>query len=98
MSLKKYYQIYTKFLYTSLASELEYKTNIIIDLLTANLSLIGSIFLLSIFFQNNEDIGGWKFEMQLSFRDLYRLKWITNLFNPKLLISQKKRRALDFVL
>ena len=53
MNLRKYFKVYTKFLHTSLASELEYKTNILIDLITAILSLIGSIFLLSIFFQNN---------------------------------------------
>ena len=58
MNLKKYLKVYTKFLLTSLASELEYKTNILIDLITAILSLIGSIFLLSIFFQNTYDIGG----------------------------------------
>ena len=57
MNLSKYFKIYAKFLHTSLASELEYKTNILIDLITAILSLIGSIFLLSIFFQNNDSIG-----------------------------------------
>jgi len=53
MNPRKYFKVYTKFLHTSLASELEYKTNILIDLITAILSLIGSIFLLSIFFQND---------------------------------------------
>ena len=53
MNLRKYLKVYSKFLHTSLASELEYKTNILIDLITSILSLIGSIFLLSIFFQNN---------------------------------------------
>ena len=62
MNLRKYLKVYTKFLHTSLASELEYKTNILIDLVTAILSLIGSIFLLSIFFQNSGSIGGWEFE------------------------------------
>ena len=61
MNPKKYLNVYTKFLHTSLASELEYKTNILIDLVTAILSLIGSIFLLSIFFQNDGNIGGWEF-------------------------------------
>ena len=65
MNLKKYLKVYKKFLHTSLASELEYKTNILIDLITAILSLVGSIFLLSIFFQNNGYIGGWKFEQAL---------------------------------
>ena len=57
MNLKKYLKVYKKFLHTSLASELEYKTNILVDLITAILSLVGSIFLLSIFFQNNGYIG-----------------------------------------
>ena len=44
--MRKYLKVYKKFLHTSLASELEYQTNILIDLITAILSLIGSIFLL----------------------------------------------------
>ena len=39
MNLRKYLKVYKKFLHTSLASELEYKTNILIDLVTAILSL-----------------------------------------------------------
>ena len=62
MNLTKFLKVYSKFLHTSLASELEYKTNILIDLITAILSLIGSIFLLSIFFQSNGSIGGWEFK------------------------------------
>ena len=56
MNLRKFLKVYKKFLHTSLASELEYKTNILVDLITAILSLIGSIFLLSIFFQNNGSV------------------------------------------
>ena len=44
MNPRKYFKVYKKFLHTSLASELEYKANILIDLITAILSLIGSIF------------------------------------------------------
>ena len=44
MNLKKYLKVYTKFLHTSFASELEYKANILIDFFTAILSVIGSIF------------------------------------------------------
>ena len=51
MNPGKYLKVYSKFLHTSLASELEYKTNILIDLITAILSLVGSIFLLSISFK-----------------------------------------------
>ena len=102
MNFKKYFKIYKKFLHTSLASELEYKTNIIIDLITAILSLIGSIFLLSIFFQNNTSIGGWEFEQALIIQGIYTvLNGITNTwFNPNLteIVKHIREGTLDFVL
>jgi len=102
MNLKKYLKVYIKFLHTSLASELEYKTNILVDLITAILSLVGSIFLLSIFFQNNENIGGWKFEQALIIQAIYTiLNGITNTwFNPNLteIVKHIREGTLDFVL
>ncbi len=102
MNLKKYLKVYTNFLYTSLASELEYKTNILIDLISAILSLIGSIFLLSIFFQNNKSIGGWEFEQALIIQGIYTiLNGITNTwFNPNLteIVKHIREGTLDFVL
>ena len=102
MNLSKYFKVYTKFLYTSLASELEYKTNIIIDLITASLSLLGSIFLLSIFFQNTPDLGGWNFEQALIIQGIYTiLNGITNTwFNPNLkeIVKHIREGTLDFVL
>ena len=84
MNFKKYSKVYIKFLDTSFASELEYKTNIIIDFITAILSLIGSIFLLTIFFQSSDNLGGWKFEQALIIQGIYTiLNGITNtFFNP----------------
>jgi len=102
MNLRKYLKVYKKFLHTSLASELEYKTNILIDLITAILSLIGSIFLLSIFFQNNQIIGGWEFEQALIIQGIYTiLNGITNTwFNPNLteIVKHIREGTLDFVL
>ena len=102
MNLRKYLKVYKKFLHTSLASELEYKTNIIIDLITAILSLIGSIFLLSIFFQNSGSIGGWEFEEALIIQGIYTiLNGITNTwFNPNLteIVKHIREGTLDFVL
>jgi len=102
MNPRKYLKVYAKFLHTSLASELEYKTNIIIDLITAILSLIGSIFLLSIFFQNNGNIGGWKFAQALIIQGIYTiLNGITNTwFNPNLteIVKHIREGTLDFVL
>jgi len=102
MNLRKYIKVYKKFLHTSLASELEYKTNILVDLITAILSLIGSIFLLSIFFQNNRYIGGWEFEQALIIQGIYTiLNGITNTwFNPNLteIVKHIREGTLDFVL
>ncbi len=102
MNIKKYIKIYSLFLKTSLASELEYKTNIIIDFITAILSLIGSIFLLSIFFQSTDNIGGWKFEQALIIQGIYTiLNGITNTwFNPNLteIVKHIREGTLDFVL
>ena len=102
MNLRKYLKVYKKFLHTSLASELEYKTNILVDLITAILSLVGSIFLLSIFFQNNGYIGGWKFEQALIIQGIYTiLNGITNTwFNPNLteIVKHIREGTLDFVL
>ena len=102
MKLRKYLNVYKKFLHTSLASELEYKTNILIDLITAVLSLIGSIFLLSIFFQNSLSIGGWEFEQALIIQGIYTiLNGITNTwFNPNLteIVKHIREGTLDFVL
>jgi len=103
MNYRKYLKVYKKFLHTSLASELEYKTNILIDLITAILSLIGSIFLLSIFFQNKgRSIGGWDFEQALIIQGIYTiLNGITNTwFNPNLteIVKHVREGTLDFVL
>ena len=102
MNVRKYLKVYSKFLNTSLASELEYKTNIIIDLITAILSLVGSIFLLSIFFQNDNRIGGWEFEQALIIQGIYTiLNGITNTwFNPNLteIVKHIREGTLDFVL
>ena len=102
MNLRKYLKVYKKFLHTSLASELEYKTNILVDLITAILSLLGSIFLLSIFFQNNGRIGDWEFEEALIIQGIYTiLNGITNTwFNPNLteIVKHIREGTLDFVL
>ena len=102
MKLKKYIKIYSLFLYTSIATELEYKANIIIDLITAILSLIGSIFLLAIFFENTQSIGGWSFEEALIIQGIYTiLNGITNTWlNPNLteIVKHIREGTLDFVL
>ena len=102
MKVRKYLKTYSLFAYTSLASEIEYKTNVIIDFITALLSLVGSIFLLSIFFQNTITIGGWNFQQALIIQGVYTvLNGITNTwFNPNLteIVKHIREGTLDFVL
>ena len=86
MNIKKYFKVLSLFNYTSLSIELEYQFNILIDILTAIFGLFGSIFLLSIFFNNANDIGGWSFEQALIIQGIYTiLNGITNTwFSPNL--------------
>ena len=102
MNIKKYFKIYSLFNYTSFSIEMEYKFNILIDLITAILGLIGSIFLLSIFFANSREIGGWSFEQALIIQSIYTiLNGITNTwFSPNLkeIVNYIREGTLDFVL
>ena len=102
MNIKKYLKIYSLFFNTSFAIEMEYKINIFIDLITALLGLIGSIFLLSIFFNNSSLIGGWSFEQALIIQGIYTiLNGVTNTwFSPNLteIVKYIREGTLDFVL
>ena len=102
MNIKKYLQIYSLFNYTSFAIEMEYKINVLIDLITSLLGLIGSVFLLSIFFDNTVLIGGWSFEQALIIQGIYTiLNGVTNTwFSPNLteIVKYIREGTLDFVL
>jgi len=69
---------------------MEYKSNILVDLITAIFSLIGSIFLLSIFFQNNGYIGGWKFEQALIIQGIYTI--LNGITNTQTLASYSEKQ------
>jgi len=102
MNIRKYFKIYTLFINTSFGIEMEYKINIFIDLITALLGLIGSVFLLSIFFDNASSIGGWSFEQALIIQGIYTiLNGVTNTwFSPNLteIVKYIREGTLDFVL
>ena len=102
MNIKKYFKVYSLFNYTSLSIELEYQINIFVDILTGILGLTGSIFLLSIFFGNTQNIGGWSFEQALIIQGIYTiLNGITNTwFSPNLteIVKYIREGTLDFVL
>jgi len=102
MKHRKYLEVLYLFNYTSLAAELEYKVNILIDFITAVFGLIGSIFLLSIFFINGSKLGDWSFEEALIIQGIYTvLNGITNTwFSPNLteIVKHIREGTLDFVL
>ena len=102
MNIKRYLKVYSYFNYSSFSIELEYKINLFIDLLTSILGLIGSVFLLSIFFSNTNEIGGWNFNQALIIQGIYTiLNGVTNTwFNPNLkeIVKYIREGTLDYVL
>ena len=102
MKLKKYLQVYSHFTFSSFSIELEYKINLFIDLITSILGLIGSLFLLSIFFSNTNEIAGWDFDQALIIQGIYTiLNGITNTwFSPNLteIVKYIREGTLDYVL
>jgi len=102
MNIKKYFEVYKYFITSSFSIELEYKINLLIDLLSSILGLIGSVFLLSIFFSNTNLIGGWKFEQALIIQGIYTiLNGVTNTwFSPNLseIVKYIREGTLDYVL
>ena len=55
----KYLSIIKHFWITSIATELEYKFNFLIETLSVFANLAGSIFLLSLFYSDSNELGGW---------------------------------------
>ena len=102
MNFKKYLQVYSYFNSSSFSIELEYKINFFIDFLSSILGLVGSIFLLSIFFSNTDVIGGWNFKQALIIQGIYTiLNGVTNTwFNPNLkeIVKYIREGTLDYVL
>ena len=102
MNIKRYLKVYSYFNYSSFSIELEYKINLFVDLITSILGLIGSVFLLSIFFSNTDEIGGWNFNQALIIQGIYTiLNGVTNTwFNPNLkeIVKYIREGTLDYVL
>ena len=102
MNIKKYLRVYSYLNYSSFSIELEYKVNLFIDILSSILGLVGSVFLLSIFFSNSDEIGGWDFNQALIIQGIYTiLNGVTNTwFNPNLkeFVKYIREGTLDYVL
>ena len=87
---------------TALAVQLEYQVNILLELLAMAASLIGSVFILSLFFTDGRALSGWSWESALVVQGVYTLlDGVTNSWlRPNLgaLVNYVREGTLDFVL
>ncbi len=87
---------------TALAGQLEYQVNMLIDLLAMVGSLAGSIFVLSVFFGQGRELGGWSWEAALVVQGIYTfLDGVSSTWlRPNLgaIVTHVREGTLDFVL
>jgi ABC-2 type transport system permease protein len=91
-----------RFWAASLAAELEYGVNALIELVAVLGNLAGSLFVLSLFYRHGRDLGGWSWDQALVVLGLYTLLdgLTTALLQPNLgaLVNHVQRGTLDYVL
>ncbi|NQV10226.1 MAG: ABC-2 family transporter protein [Cyanobacteria bacterium] len=91
-----------RFWATSLAADLEYQVNVLIELLAVAGNLAGSLFVLSLLFGQGGSLGGWSWEEALVVLGLYTLlDGITStVLQPNLstIVTHVQNGTLDFVL
>ena len=71
----RYFKSLRRFWGTALASQLEYQLNVVIELIAVGLSLLGSLFMLSLFFGPGRELGGWSWHEALISGLLYGSRW-----------------------
>jgi len=91
-----------RFWSSSLAAQMEYRINLLIELLAVLGSLAGSVFTLSLFYGHGQQLGGWSWESALVVLGLHTLMdgVASTLLRPNLgeLVKQVQNGSLDFVL
>ncbi|WP_320664578.1 ABC transporter permease [Prochlorococcus sp. MIT 1223] len=100
--MKRYFKTLFIFWSNSIAVQLEYKINFFIEFVSMFGTLLGSIFILSLFFMNNNQLGEWTWESALVIQGVYTfLDGITNTWlRPNLteIVNHVREGTLDFVL
>ncbi len=100
--MRRYFDSLKIFWGTALAIQLEYQFNALVELIAMFGSLAGSIFVLSLFFSNGNQLGGWSWEAALTVQGIYTLfDGITNTFlRPNLgaIVNYVREGTLDYVL
>jgi ABC-2 type transport system permease protein len=91
-----------RFWSSSLAAEMEYQLNLVIEVAATLITLAGSLFTLSLFFGQGQQLGGWSWESALVVLGIYTLLngFSSTLLRPNLgnLVKQVQNGGLDFVL
>ena len=97
-----YFNIIRQFWSTSIQSELEYRFNIIFELISVTGNLIGSLFVLSLFYTPGTDLGGWSWSSAIVVLGIYNfLEGITIMFlqpNLSRIVRHIQNGTLDFIL
>ncbi len=87
---------------TSIAIEMEYRFNIIIEILSLSGNLIGSLFTLSLFYGPNTNLGGWSWPSSLVVLGIYTILdgFTISILQPNLsrIVRHVQNGTLDFVL
>jgi ABC-2 type transport system permease protein len=100
--MARYVRMLSLFWRTSLASELEYRLNFLLALLSSLGHLAGNLFGLSLFYTGNGSLGGWPFHQALLVMGLFTTLQGMNrvLLSPNLtrMVEHVRTGTLDFVL
>ena len=98
----RYFKTIKLFWSTAFASQLEYQLNFLIELVAMLGTLLGSVFLLSLFFTEGRQLGDWTWESALVIQGVYTLlDGLTNaILRPNLseIVNYVREGTLDYVL
>ena len=101
-SINKYIRVFFSFISTSIAKELEYKINFIIEIISVVGNLLGSLFVLSLFYSFGSDLGGWSWTNSVIVLGIYMILEgvTTTLLHPNLsrIVKHVQDGTLDYVL
>jgi len=98
----RYLRLLYCFWYTTFQVEVEYKLNFIVELLSVIGNLLGSLFVLSLFYAKTDYLGGWSWNSSLVVLGIYYfLESLTiSVLQPNLsrIVNHIRNGTLDFIL
>jgi len=98
----RYLRTLRRFWGTALASEIEYRVNLLIELVAVVANLVSSLFVLSLFYGDGHRLGGWSWPAALVVLGVHQLLdgLTSTLLQPNLsrIVTHVQEGTLDFVL